>query len=64
MDEIKNEGPAALVSVARAAHRTGDRDLERAARRLLLDSYGIRIAFARTQAKHLRAAGSSDGGRP
>jgi hypothetical protein len=51
MDEIKKEGPAALVSVARAAHRTGDRDLERAARRLLLDEYGIRISFSRgTQA--------------
>ncbi len=47
MDEIRKEGPAALVSVARAAHRTGDRDLERAARRLLLDDYGIRISFTR-----------------
>jgi hypothetical protein len=47
MDELKKEGPAALVSVARAAHRTGDRNLERAARLLLLDDYGIRISFTR-----------------
>ena len=43
----KTQSPAALVSVARAAHRTNDRDLERAAKRLLLEEYGIRIIFQR-----------------
>ena len=58
MDEIKKEGPAALVSIARAAHRTGDRDLERAARRLLLSDYGIRISFTQTD----QAGGNGHGG--
>ena len=43
----KTQSPAALVSVARAAHRTNDRELERAAKRLLLEGYGIRIIFQR-----------------
>jgi hypothetical protein len=50
MEKISNkEGPGALVSVARAAHRTGDRNLERAAKRLLRDDYGIQISFVRTE---------------
>ena len=46
----KTQTPAALVSVARAAHRTNDRELERAAKRLLLEQYGIRISFQRPPA--------------
>jgi hypothetical protein len=39
--------PADLVAVAKAAHVTGDRDLERAARRLLLEQHGIELIFRR-----------------
>jgi hypothetical protein len=41
------DSPAALVAIARAAHVTGDRDLERAARNALIDQWGIRIVFTR-----------------
>ncbi len=36
-----------LVAIARAAHQTGDRELERAARRLLRERFGIKITFRR-----------------
>ncbi|MEI8373689.1 MAG: hypothetical protein WCJ35_12750 [Planctomycetota bacterium] len=45
----KTQTPAALVSVARAAHRINDRELERAAKKLLLEEFGIRIIFQRDQ---------------
>ena len=39
--------PAELVAIARAANAIGDRDLERAAKRELLDQHGITIHFRR-----------------
>jgi hypothetical protein len=39
--------PATLVAIARAAHLTGDRHLERAARRLLREQHGIEVTFRR-----------------
>jgi hypothetical protein len=41
--------PAELVVIAKAAHLTGDRDLEREARRQLLEKHGIRISWARNK---------------
>jgi hypothetical protein len=40
--------PPALLAIARAAHQTGDRRLERAARKLLRDRYGIEVSFRRS----------------
>jgi hypothetical protein len=40
--------PPALLAVARAARLSGDRGLERAARRLLRERYGIEVFFRRT----------------
>jgi hypothetical protein len=40
--------PPALLAIARAAREVGDRDLERAARRLLRERYGIEISFRRS----------------
>ena len=37
--------PPALLAIARAAHLMGDRDLERAARKLLREHYGIEVTF-------------------
>jgi hypothetical protein len=48
--EIRTD-PATLLAIARAAHLTGDRDLERTARRLLRE-HGIEITFRR-QAKEV-----------
>jgi hypothetical protein len=39
--------PPSLVAVARAARLAGDRDLERAARRLLREHWGIELTFRR-----------------
>ena len=39
--------PPALVAVAIAARKTGNRQLERAALRELRESHGIRLSFAR-----------------
>lgn len=39
--------PPALLAIARAARLTGDRGLERAARRLLRERHGIEISFCR-----------------
>jgi hypothetical protein len=36
-----------LLVIARAAHQTGDRDLERAARKLLHEQHGIVLSFRR-----------------
>ena len=36
-----------LVAIAQAGHRTGDRDIERAARRLLREEHGIEVRFLR-----------------
>jgi hypothetical protein len=45
-----NDSPAALVSIAKAAHLTGDRDLERAAKQLLEERHCIHISFGRRPA--------------
>jgi hypothetical protein len=39
--------PAALVAIARAAYLTGDRELERTAKRQLQDEFGIHLRFDR-----------------
>lgn len=49
-NDNRSAGPAELVAVARAAHLTEDRDLERAAKRELLDRFGIAITFRRRTA--------------
>ena len=46
-DSLTTDSPATLVAIAKAAHLTGDRDLERAARKQLEDRHGIRIRFVR-----------------
>jgi hypothetical protein len=43
----ETRGPAELVAIARAANAIGDKDLERAAKRELLERYGITIKFRR-----------------
>lgn len=43
------DSPATLVAIVYAAHRSGDRDLERAAKRRLDDEYGIRLRLRRHQ---------------
>jgi hypothetical protein len=37
--------PPALLAIVRAAREIGDRDLERAARKLLREHYGIEVSF-------------------
>jgi hypothetical protein len=44
-DDLRD--PPALLSIAQAARRAGNRDLERAARRLLRERHGISITFSR-----------------
>jgi hypothetical protein len=39
------DGAAALVVIARAARMAGDKTLERAARRELIERYGIDLTF-------------------
>lgn len=50
--------PPSLLAIARAARLIGDRDLERAARRLLRDCWGIEVTFRRPpsqkEASHVR----------
>ena len=41
--------PPALLAIMRAARQAGDRELERSARQLLRDQYGIEIVIRRTQ---------------
>jgi hypothetical protein len=43
--------PPALVAVAVAARKTGDRDLERAAVRELREAHGIKLSFVRETPK-------------
>ena len=45
MGQIEN--PAALVAIAWAAHQTNDRDLERSAKSILLDRFGIKLSFTK-----------------
>jgi hypothetical protein len=45
--ENTSSSPATLVAILVAAHRVGDRDLERESRRRLEDEHGIRIMFAK-----------------
>lgn len=40
-----NQSPAELVAIVVAAHKAHDRDLERAAKRSLLERFGIRVGF-------------------
>jgi 8-oxo-dGTP pyrophosphatase MutT (NUDIX family) len=44
------DGAAALVVIARAARASGDKTLERAARRELVEKYGIDLAFRKRPA--------------
>jgi hypothetical protein len=39
--------PPALLAITRAARKMGDRQLERAARQLLRERYGIEVTFRR-----------------
>ena len=41
-----SNNPAHLVAILVAARRSGDRDLERMARRLLRERHGVTIRFA------------------
>jgi len=43
----ETETPEALVCIARAARLANDRALERAARRQLVEQFGIEISFRR-----------------
>lgn len=49
------DSPATLVAILRAARICGDRDLEREAKRELLERFGIRVTF---DAKAKRRASS------
>lgn len=40
--------PAALVAIAVAARKTGDKELERSAIRELRESHGLKLSFAAT----------------
>lgn len=40
-----SESPASLVAILRAAHLTGDRELEAAARSQLKDQFGMDVVF-------------------
>ena len=40
--------PSSLVGIARAAHLAGNRELERAMRQKLLESWGMRLTFTRS----------------
>lgn len=44
--------PSTLVAILWAAHRAGDRPLERRVRRRLVDEYGMRVSIARTPSDH------------
>jgi hypothetical protein len=53
------DAPPALLAIAHAARLAGDRELERAARRLLRERHGIEVSFRRSQR---RQQGVSGGG--
>ncbi len=44
-NEIEKTTPSALMSIVNAARASGDRDLERAAKKLLREKHGIKIVF-------------------
>lgn len=44
------ESPAYLIAAAYSARQSGDRELERTARKRLADNYGIRLMFNRPTA--------------
>lgn len=46
-DPPRRDDPATLVAIALAAHRSGDRDLLREARRELRQRHGIDLSFRR-----------------
>lgn len=48
------ESPAYLIAAAYSAHRSGDRELERTARRRLSNQYGIRLTFGKPNAPNTR----------
>ena len=58
--QTKFDAPS-LVAIAIAAHRTADRDLERAARRELKETHGVELRFTRGKAQTDYAA--NGGGR-
>jgi hypothetical protein len=43
--------PGALVNVVVAAHRAGDKPMERSARQILATEYGIRLSLSQTEPK-------------
>lgn len=43
--------PADLTAILVAAHRAGDVELERSAKRALLEHFSIRVTFARPRAR-------------
>jgi hypothetical protein len=44
--------PNTLFAIARAARQSGDRELERNAKRTLLEEYGIAVTFPRQKPNH------------
>jgi hypothetical protein len=45
MSDAAMASPAGLVAIIVAAHRSADRELEREARRLLKEQYGVKLTF-------------------
>ena len=56
-DRSELEAPQTLVAIVRAARLSGDRDLERAARRDLRDRFGIELTFNRNLRQGVGHAG-------
>lgn len=50
---VNQQSPTAdsLVAIVVAAHRAGDRQLERRARRELLERHGLKVSFASEHAR-------------
>lgn len=46
-----SDSPSTLVAIVRAARLSGDTDLERAARRELLERFGMRVQFDQHQTR-------------
>ncbi len=44
-DRTLDDSPATLVAIVVAAKRAGDRELEREARRLLSERFGVKVTF-------------------
>lgn len=51
MSETENKSPRELVAILHAAHVSGDRDLERAAKRELRERFGIELTYRRATAR-------------